>query len=64
MMNIFLLENNILVMHPIRIFLGVLEESMVVRLAELVMRIDVDYSSLESLIGRRLPEVRQSTLGW
>ena len=61
MMNIFLLENNILVMHPIRIFLGVLEESMVVRLAELVMRIDVDYSSLESLIGRRLPEMRQST---
>ena len=32
-------------------------------LVELVLRTDVDCANLESLIGRRLPEVRQSTRG-
>ena len=31
------------------------------RLVELVLRTDVECATLEALIGRRLPEVRQST---
>ena len=64
-MNIFVLgkSNTGNIIYQVRIFLERLRETTVVRLVELVLRTDVDCANLESLIGRRLPEVRQSTRG-